>query len=154
MLNIMRLCLGTIARLFCARREGNAVRQTSLRWFRPCSFSCATWGAAPWLRSSCLFRTDVASSKERGSSILIYMRSSCGRSPQERISRPVVPSGSSLPAVVLANRTISGADRVLAKHRWNRTTEIPVTITEGDLAVAISNLTESEERGTPCFHVG
>src|SRR6266704_1034450 len=44
------------------------------------------------------------------------MRSSCGRSPQERISRPVVPSGSSLQAVVLANRPISGADRVLAKH--------------------------------------
>src|SRR5713101_7913194 len=49
--------------------------------------------------------------------ILRYMRSSCGRSPQERISRPVVPSASSLQAVVLANRTISGADRVLAKHR-------------------------------------
>jgi len=44
------------------------------------------------------------------------MRSSCGRSPQERISRPVAPSGSSLQAVVLANRPISGADRVLAKH--------------------------------------
>src|SRR5258708_40024514 len=42
-------------------REGNA-------------FSCATWRAASSLRSSCLIRTDVASSKERGSSIAtLYM---------------------------------------------------------------------------------
>src|SRR5258708_19972107 len=37
---------------------------------------------------------------------------------------------------------------------WNRTEGIKVTIIERDLIFAISNLTESEERGTPCFHVG
>src|SRR5258705_13070390 len=50
------------------------------------------------------------------------MRSSCRRSPQERISRPVVPSGSSLQAVAPANRPISGADRVLAKHSFKFST--------------------------------
>jgi len=33
-------------------------------------FSCATWGVTSSLRSSCLIRTNVESSKERGSSIL------------------------------------------------------------------------------------
>ena len=80
-------------------------------------------GAASSLRSSCLIRTDVASSKERGSSILyiciciyVYVRSSCGRSPQERISRPEGPIQVFSSAVVLANRPISGANRVLARH--------------------------------------
>jgi len=37
---------------------------------------------------------------------------------------------------------------------WNRTEGIKVTIIEKGLIFAISNLTESEERGTPCFHAG